>query len=200
MRVGEVLCFLGKSASVPSWPLCNSSLDAAYTQTALLLCDVFLFSPPFSPSLFLTGKNVKRNFWPHWRWDAFSLQEGQSKIIFPFALFPETTELFGPNKSLWENAIWQNCKKKKKKRGGLQWERSSDVNYNQSCNMVETWGVSLQIIASRRLCFSRLPTLGESGGGLLHMGSCCDLVVFCFNILLKISFSRGWHRVLITIT
>jgi len=97
---GEVQLFLGKSASVPTWPLCSSSLDAAYTQTALLLC-----AP--SPFLFLyfwlnTGKNVKRNFWAHWRWDTVSLQEGQGKIIFPLTLFSETTEMFGPNKALWE--------------------------------------------------------------------------------------------------
>lgn len=59
---------------------------------------------------------------------------------------------------------------------------------------------SLQIVASRHRCFSPLSTLRGSGGGMLHAGRCCGLIVSCFNILPRISFSRGWREGLITLT
>lgn len=118
-----------------------------------------------------------------------------------FSLLPcsqKQQSCLGPINPCEKGVVWQNCKKLK--RGVLYWERSSHVNYNQSCNMDnEIWGVSFQIIASRHLCFFPLPTLRGSGGGMLHVGSRCHLIVSCFNILPQISFSRGWHEGLITL-
>lgn len=55
---------------------------------------------------------------------------------------------------------------------------------------------SQSLLLGTSFFLSCLPVAG-SGGGMLHMGSCCGLVVSCFTILPKISFSRGWHDGLI---
>lgn len=103
----------------------SCSWDAVCTQTSLLLCIVSSFLYIFF--WLNAGKNVKRNFCAHWRWEAVSPWESQSKIVFPIALFSEKQTskqvnkqtkkkraFLGPINPSEESAVWQNASNWKK--------------------------------------------------------------------------------------